>query len=175
MSEEKRGPGRPPKEREESVTLSKDQFDELMGRLKEVEQRAKASGTETTFMRYEKEFKKNIDADSPKKREQDMLKIQVVEQPATIDGEYVKDKCPACLKFRPGMDTILDLTLGGKYSCRRCGKHWSAWAIFPEDGSDGPLDYNILLERNGGEKEEYMNWKKIQDAKAGVPVTNIAK
>jgi len=156
----------------DNVTLSKEQFDALMGRVSDLEKKSKGPGIETTAMRLERDFRKQ---NMPENQNEVQKSIKVVDQPATEGGVMLHDKCPYCIKFHEGKDTILDQTNGGKYACRRCGKHWAPWAIFPEDGSEGPLPYNILLERNGGEKEAYDGWKKLQDAKAGLPVANIAR
>lgn len=160
----------------EVVTMNKDYHDmllaqakqsgELLKRLEKLESAPKGGpGMETTAMRYSNIYKAGLLAETPEAKKREAESIQVVDERATIDGDYVKDKCPWCIKFHAGKPTILDVTLGGKYSCRRCGKHWAPWAIVPEDGSDGPLKYNILLERNGGEKEPYFEWVRNEELK----------
>lgn len=169
----------------EMVSVTKEQLDSLIKkateangiaqRLEALEKNSKGPGLETTSHRYAKIYKDGLSVDTPATQAKNRESITVVEEPGTIDGEYVKDKCPFCIKNHAGKPTILDVTNAGKYSCRRCGKHWAPWAIFPEDGSDGPLEYNVLLERDGGDKKEYEAWKKLKDAKAGLPVTNTIK
>lgn len=152
----------------QTVTLSKEQFDALIGRVQSLEEKSKG-GIETAALRIGKNFQERM-----KNPDQNLEQVNtiMVDEPAEIGSVMLHDKCPFCIKMHKGKQTILDLTNGGKYSCRRCGKHWAPWAIFPEDGSDGPLEYNVLLERNGGEKPEYEAWKKLKDAKAGLPVAN---
>lgn len=152
----------------ETVTMTKEQFDALMGRVDSLEKKSKGPGIETTAMRMEKNYReinKTEDINQVRKA------IMVKDEAATIDSVMLHDKCPFCIKYFAGLPTILDQTKGGKYACRRCGKHWSPWAIEPEDGSEGPLAYNILLERNGGDREAYAQWvkdmkhKQLQEAK----------
>lgn len=160
---------------EKNVSMTKEQYDflmsqtkqnaEMLKRLEKLEQSPKGTGLETTAMRYSKAYKDGLLHDTPESKKREAESIQVLDERSTIDGEYIKDKCPWCIKFHAGKPTILDVTNGGKYSCRRCGKHWAPWAIFPEDGSDGPLKYNILLERNGGEKEAYFEWMRNEELK----------
>lgn len=146
-------------ENSEKVTIDKSELKTLMDRLTALESK-KGPGIETAEQRLLKSNALSMrDPDQRKVQES----IQVVDEPATIDGGYIKDKCPYCIKFHKDKPTILDVTTGGKYCCRRCGKHWFPWAIFPEDGSEGPHEYNLLMER--GEKEKFEEYLKTQELK----------
>lgn len=161
-----------PEPKKDDVVLSKEYHDKLVNdakaandllkRLEALEAKSKGPGIETAEIRYKKAAIDMLKVEDQSKV-QDSIKVE--DTPATIDGHYIKDKCPYCIKNHPNKPTILDLTLAGKYQCRRCGKNWSSWAIEPEDGSDGPLPYNITLERNGGEKEAYFEWARNQELK----------
>lgn len=143
----------------EQVMIDKSELKDLMNRLTALESK-KGPGIETAEQRLLKSGAVGMkDPDQRKVQES----IEVVDTQVVIDGTYIKDKCPYCIKFHKGKPTILDVTNGGKYCCRRCGKHWFPWAIFPEDGSEGPYEYNLLAER--GEKEKFEEFLKNQELK----------
>lgn len=135
-------------------------------------------GIETTAQRFEKDIAQRM-YEEPKVKQE--AKLHLSGDPSTNALEDVpmvnQDKCPYCIKthaklYAEGKEKgttyeVIDLH-HGKYVCRRCGKHWVAWAIFPEDGSPGPMEYSLYLEQGNREKVEEM--QKIKLAKAGMPV-----
>lgn len=150
-----------------SVTIDRDKFDELMNRLSEVEKKSlKGPGVELAEHRLLRNSEERL-REEPMMKQQE--KITVIDKPAINGGEYLKEKCPYCIKNHKGKPTIQDLTKGGKYACRRCGKHWHSWAIFPNDGSEGPMEYSVHLERGDLERVEEM--ERIKLARQGLPVT----
>ena len=165
-------------EQKETIEVKKDMLQQLFDKIEAQDKRAAEQDKKLDAMAKankagvelaEHRLLRNPEAlmrEEPQFKQQE--KITVVDVPATIDGAYVKDCCPYCIKVHKGQPTILDVTTGGKYACRRCGKHWFPWAIFPEDGSTGPHPYNILMER--GEKEKFEEWLKIQKLEANQKV-----
>lgn len=149
-----------------NVTLSREQFDELMGRMNTLEDKvAKTNkqGIETSAQRL---------LNRPQPAELDPMEvqesIQVLDQPATIGGKMLKDSCPFCKKFHAGLPTILDLTGANKYACRRCGKHWEQWALKPSPFTGKLYGYSEALEQGNKKRVEYA--ERIQLSKAGMAV-----
>jgi hypothetical protein len=171
-------------DKKETVTLEREKFDRLLTRLDALEKAekdraSKGPGIETAAMRLLRDSENRM-REEPQAIQQ--AKLKLVDEPATNDGNMPlvnQDKCAWCLKQHMKLYAeakkagqtyeVLDLTNGGKYACRRCGKHWHPWAIFPEDGSEGPLPYSIHLER--GDKDKVEELEKLRAAKAGLPVS----
>jgi hypothetical protein len=176
------------------ITLTPEQFSQLMEtanraaeRAEAAEKRAEAaeklaaskkgSGIETTAQRFERNMQERMFEEPRQKQE---AKLKLMDEPANIGDQPMvnKDKCPYCIKFHAAIYEkakqtgqtyeVIDLD-HGKYVCRRCGKHWVAWAIYPEDGSPGPMEYSLYLEQGNKEKVEEM--EKLKKAKAGLPVS----
>ena len=72
------------------------------------------------------------------------------------------DICPFCAEKKA--QNVCDVTKGGKWACRTCGKHWFPWAIGKK--------YSILLEQGEREKVELAEKREheIQMSRKGVVV-----
>lgn len=172
--------------KQETVTLTKEQFDQLTGSLdflkakvENLEKNPPKAGIETAQQRFAKDIHARMKGETNAEAQRSIV---IVEEPAEKDGQYIVDMCPWCVKanknkpegFDPKTSSLLDITNGGKYSCRRCGKHWHPWAIFPETYfpeyglTKGPLPYSIHVEQGNFEKVE--NQLKLEAARKGEPV-----
>ena len=71
------------------------------------------------------------------------------------------DICPFC---EDKVSNVCDVTKGGKWACRTCGKHWFPWAIGKK--------YSLLLEQGEREKVELAEKREheIQMSRKGVQV-----
>ena len=72
------------------------------------------------------------------------------------------DICPFCAEKKA--QNVCDVTKGGKWACRTCGKHWFPWAIGKK--------YSLLLEQGEREKVELTEKREheIQMSRKGVVV-----
>lgn len=149
------------KEQKETIQVDRNQMQEMLDRMnkqdkliEELQKSKGKSGVETTFDRH-RSGKMKIDTPVDKK-------INIVDEPATIDEDASQmkyDCCPYCEKFNPkpkdfsGVWTILDPTTGGKFSCRRCGKYWLPESF--EEGLHGQMRvYSKDLEMGNMERVE---------------------
>lgn len=76
---------------------------------------------------------------------------------------YRLNICPFCEEI-PSKQNVCDVTKGGKWACRTCGKHWFPWAIGKK--------YSLLLEQGEREKVELAEKREheIQMSRKGVQV-----
>ena len=149
----------------ESVTLSKEQFDELVTRIDNAEKNAKKTvGIETSVHRL---LSKPQPPEPDPMTEQD--KIEVVDELSLMNGKLIKNSCPYCKKYHADKLSIQDyIENTGNYSCRRCGKSWYPWAIKPSELSGESYTYSEALEK--GDKKLVEKRERFQMAKRGLPV-----